>query len=105
MTDTNFFEFLVAVYKSFVKACDDPIWSGSIGLIVSVYIGVYFRSLPQPFGQIALVGGLVVGFIWLVYSIWVNFGGRYEQLILERAVRKIGENEETTKLPSRAARQ
>ena len=89
MTGTSFFTFLIAVYESFMKACDDLIWRGSIGLIVSVFVGVYFRGLPRPFGQIAFVGSIVVGFSWLVYCMWASFSARYEQAILERAVRKV----------------
>jgi len=99
MTHTSFFEFLVAVYKSFVEACEDPAWSGSIGLIVSVFVGVYFRNLPQPFGQIVLVGSFVVGIVWLVYCIWESSGARYEQRILGHAIRDAVDEEETTKSP------
>jgi hypothetical protein len=51
------------------------------------------RGLPQPFGQIALVGSFVVGIVWLIYSIRVSFTERNEQHILERAVRKIREED------------
>ena len=105
MTLRSFFAFLVAVYKSFVEACEDLLFRGVIGSIVSVLVGLSFRGLPQPFGQIALVGSFVVGIILLIYSIWVSSTERNEQHILERAVRKVGEEGGTTRPPSRVARE
>ena len=93
MTLKSFFAFLVAVHKSFLEACEDPSLRGVIGSVVSVLVGMSLRGLPQPFGQIALVGSFVVGIAWLIYSIRVSFAERNEQHILERAVRKFREED------------
>jgi hypothetical protein len=93
MTLKSFFSFLVAVYKSFLEACEDPSLRGVIGSVVSVLVGMSLRGLPQPFGQIALVGSFVVGIAWLIYSIRISFAERNEQHILERAVRKFREED------------
>jgi len=99
VADMRLFAFLVAVYKSFVEACEDPLFRGATGAIVSVFVGVYFRNLPQPFGQIVFVGSFVVGLVWLVYCMWENSSTRIEQRILERAVREVGDDEEPAKPP------
>jgi hypothetical protein len=100
MTPKRLFAFLIVVYKSFLEACEDPLFRGATGAIVSVFVGMYFRSLPQPFGQIVLVGSLAAGLVWLVYSMWANSSARCEQRILERAVREVGDEEEATKPPN-----
>ena len=89
----SFFAFLIAVYKSFLEACEDTLFRGAIGSTISVLIGVSFRSLPEPFGQTVLFGGLLSGIVFLIYSILESHVERDEQHILESAVRKIGEED------------